>query len=85
MKSHSTCLSLTGLFHLAQCSLGPSALSQRVKFSSFLWPSSIPLCKGRKDGRKEKKQGDEIVNDFSRVFQIIVHILLLFLEKNKNI
>ena len=38
-------LSLTGLFHLALFSPGLSILSQKVKFSSLLPPSSIPLCK----------------------------------------
>ena len=40
-----SCLSLSMLFHLAQCSPGPPMLSKRVKFSSSLCPSSIPLCK----------------------------------------
>ena len=45
-KSYGICLSLTGVFHLAECSPGPSTQSQRVKFSSsFLWLNSIPLCK----------------------------------------
>ena len=47
VKSYGICLSLTGLFHFAWCSPGPSILSQRVKYSFFffLQPSSIPLCK----------------------------------------
>ena len=45
MKSYGICLSLTGLFHLPLCSPDPSILLQRVKFSSFIWLSSIPLCK----------------------------------------
>ena len=45
VKSYVICLSLTGLFHSAQCSLCWSMLSQKVKFSSFLRPSSILLCK----------------------------------------
>ena len=45
VKSYGICLSLTGLLHLAKCSLGPSILLQRVKFSSFLQLNSIPLCK----------------------------------------
>ena len=46
MKSYGICLSLTGLFHLAECSPGPSMLLQRVKLSSFLQLSNIPLGKG---------------------------------------
>ena len=33
------------LISLSKCSLGPSMLSQMVKFSPFLLLSSIPLCK----------------------------------------
>ena len=35
VKSYGICLFLTGLFHLAYCSPGPSMLSQRVRFPSF--------------------------------------------------
>ena len=33
------------LILLSICFAGLVILSQRVKFSSFLWPNSIPLCK----------------------------------------
>ena len=42
MKSYGTCLSLTGLFHLAQYSPGPSMQSQRKRFP-FLWLCIILL------------------------------------------
>ena len=44
VKLYDTCLAQAGLFHLAQCSPGPSMLLQRVNFS-FLLPGSIPLYK----------------------------------------
>ena len=45
VRSYGICLSLTGLFHLAQCSPGPTMLSQKVRFPSFLWPSGITWYK----------------------------------------
>ena len=44
VKSYGISLSLTGLLHLAWYPLGPSMLSQKVRFL-FLWLNSIPLCK----------------------------------------
>ena len=43
--NHGICLSLPGLFHLTKCPPGLSMLSQRVKSSSFLQLSGIPLHK----------------------------------------
>ena len=43
VKSYSTCLFLCDLLHLAHYPLGPSMLSQMVRFHSFLWSSDIPL------------------------------------------
>ena len=45
IKLYGTCLLLSGLFQWAYYSPGQSMLSQKVWFHSFLWPSSIPLCK----------------------------------------
>ena len=44
MRSHSVYLFLSGLFHLAQYSLGPSLLvvgSGKIAF--FLWQNNIPV------------------------------------------
>ena len=38
MRSDSICLSLSGLFHVAQCPPGPSMLLQMATFPSCLWP-----------------------------------------------
>ena len=38
-------LSVLDLLHFAWYPPDPSMLSQKVRFHSFLWPSSIPLCK----------------------------------------
>ena len=43
MISYSICLSLSDLFHLAQCPPSLSMLLQMAKFHYFLWLSSIPL------------------------------------------
>ena len=44
VRSHGICLSLTGLFHLALQSPGPSMLLQKVRVPSFLLLCNIPLC-----------------------------------------
>ena len=44
VKSYDICLSLTGLFHWALHSKGPSMLLPTARFHSFLWPNNIPLC-----------------------------------------
>ena len=44
VRSYSVCLSLPGLFHLAQCSPLPFILLQRIGAPFFLL-HSIPLCK----------------------------------------
>ena len=40
---YSICLSLSGLFHLAQSRISPSMLLQMANFHSFLWLSTSPL------------------------------------------
>ena len=45
VRSYGICLSLTGLFHLAQCSPVPSMLPQRIGAPSFFLLSRIPMCK----------------------------------------
>ena len=42
VKSFGVCLSLSDLFHSAQCPLGPSMLSQMVGFCYFVWLSNRP-------------------------------------------
>ena len=41
---YSNCLSLSDLFHLAQCPPNPSMLLQMANFHSFLWLSTVSLC-----------------------------------------
>ena len=41
---YSNCLSLSDLFHLAQCPPNPSMLLQMANFHSFLWLSTASLC-----------------------------------------
>ena len=44
MRQYSFCLSLSDVFHLVQCLQGPSVLSQKAGFSSFIWLNNIPVC-----------------------------------------
>ena len=49
VRSHSICLSMSGLFHSASCLQGPPMLSQTAGFSSLLFQgwirlNSFPLC-----------------------------------------
>ena len=41
-RKHSICVLLSDFLHLAWCSQGPSVLSQKAGFPSFLWPNDIP-------------------------------------------
>ena len=43
MRSYSICLSLSDLFHLAQCPQGLSMVSHMAGFHSFLWKNNILL------------------------------------------
>ena len=44
MKLSSICLSLSELFHLVYCPLGPSVLLQIAGFPSFLWLNNTLSC-----------------------------------------